>query len=201
MSDITPREDVLQEAIRLITGDRNVTYGSPTQNFQDTADVLNVLLREKLKPGQKITPGEVASIMIGLKLVRQIAQPKRDNWTDIAGYAGCGYEADVETERIKEDTHSENHTAFGRPGDIVTLGKNDPEPKNVQVLREDLPARPDPFTGVPYLPFTGVPYLHKIRNDGWVWSAFAERIDRADMILSWSQALRYALSDRFEVIR
>jgi hypothetical protein len=34
--------------------------------------------------------------MIGLKLARITAQPKRDNWTDIAGYAACGYEAGVE---------------------------------------------------------------------------------------------------------
>lgn len=101
-SDVTLREDVLNEAARLITGDRNHTYGSPTQNFTDTAAVWNTILRRKLKDGESIQPGEVAAMMVGLKLVRMVAQPKRDNWTDIAGYAGCGYEADVESGRISE---------------------------------------------------------------------------------------------------
>lgn len=100
--DITPREDVLNEAAKLITGDRNQTYGSPTQNFTDTANIWSIILRNKLRDGARIEPGEVASMMVGLKLARQPAQPKRDNWTDIAGYAGCGYECDVETGRISE---------------------------------------------------------------------------------------------------
>lgn len=99
-ADVTPREDVLNEASQLITGDRNRTYGSPTQNFADTAAVWNTILRRKLKDGEQITPGEVAAMMVGLKLVRMVAQPKRDNWVDIAGYAGCGYEADVSSGRI-----------------------------------------------------------------------------------------------------
>lgn len=99
----THREDVLAEAVQLITGDRNRTYGSPTQNFSDTAAIWSIILRNKLKDGQRIEPGEVASMMVGLKLARQPAQPKRDNWVDIAGYAGCGYEADVESGRISSD--------------------------------------------------------------------------------------------------
>jgi hypothetical protein len=108
-SAITPREEVLMEAAKLITGDRNKTYGSPTQNFQDISDVWNVLLRAKLGEGQKITPGEVASMMAAVKLVRMIAQPKRDNWVDLAGYAACGLEADVHTGRINEPTEQVNY--------------------------------------------------------------------------------------------
>jgi len=97
-----PREDALAEASRLITGDRNQTYGTPTQNFTDTANVWNTILRRKLKDGERIEPGEVAAMMVGLKLVRMVAQPRRDNWVDIAGYAGCGYEADVTSGRISD---------------------------------------------------------------------------------------------------
>lgn len=98
----TPREGVLSEAATLITGDRNQTYGSPTQNFTDTANVWNTILRRKLKDGESIQPGEVAAMMVGLKLVRMVAQPKRDNWVDIAGYAACGYEADLSTGRVTD---------------------------------------------------------------------------------------------------
>lgn len=99
-STVPPRQEILEEAAGLITGDRNQTYGSPTQNFTDTAMMWTVILRGKLKPDTHIDPGEVASMMVALKLCRQVAQKKRDNWTDIAGYAGCGYEADVESGRI-----------------------------------------------------------------------------------------------------
>lgn len=99
---VAPRESVLNEAASLITGERNQTYGSPTQNFTDIAGMWSIQLRRKLKDGATIDPGEVASMMILLKLCRMIADPKRDNWTDTAGYAGCGYEADVESGRIKE---------------------------------------------------------------------------------------------------
>jgi hypothetical protein len=40
--------------------------------------------------------------MIGLKMARIKASPKRDNWADIAGYAACGYEADKETGKIDD---------------------------------------------------------------------------------------------------
>lgn len=99
---VPPRQAVLEEAAELITGDRNQTYGSPTQNFTDTARTWSVLLRPKLKDGAELEPGDVAMLMVALKLARMVAQPKRDNWVDIAGYAGCGYEADVESGRIKE---------------------------------------------------------------------------------------------------
>lgn len=151
--DETIRESVLREASELITGDRNQTYGSPTQNFQDTADVWNVLLRDKLKDGEKITPGQVASLMVALKLVRQIAQPKRDNWVDIAGYAGCGNEVDVETGRISAPVEV-NQTSWGKPGDTLEVHEDTPEP-NVSVLEE---------VGSDYLP-----YLIRVEG-GWQWS-------------------------------
>lgn len=96
------RAEVLREAEKLITGDRNAAYGSPTQNFQDTARIWTVQLGHKLKEGAVIDPGEVASLMIGLKLARIKASPKLDNWMDIAGYAGCGAEADTETGKISD---------------------------------------------------------------------------------------------------
>lgn len=99
--DVAPRASVLREAEVLITGDRNVTYGSPTQNFTTIAKLLTSRFEHKLKPGEKITAADVADIMILVKVARNIAQPKRDNWVDIAGYAGCGYETTLEDEAPK----------------------------------------------------------------------------------------------------
>lgn len=100
--DVTPRESILYTAAELITGDRNKTYGSPTQNFQDTARIWNVILRHKLGPDQELDATDVAKLMIGLKLARMAAQPKRDNWVHIAGYSACGYECGVELGKIDD---------------------------------------------------------------------------------------------------
>lgn len=92
---VPERSILLQEAEQLVTGDRNRTYGSPTQNFEDTATVWNVQLGHKLT--EPLTSGDVAMLMILLKVVRHKASKKRDNWLDIAGYAACGSEVESET--------------------------------------------------------------------------------------------------------
>lgn len=90
-TSLTPRGGILDEARELIHGERNVAYGSPTENFERIAGIWNVQLGNKLTA--PITAQEVALLMIGVKLGRAVNQPKRDNFVDIAGYAACGFEA------------------------------------------------------------------------------------------------------------
>jgi len=89
---VPPRVGVLQEAEKLITGDRNKTYGEPTENFQNIAALWNTQLGHKLVEGQAFTATDVALLMAQVKLARMITQPKRDNFVDLAGYAACGWE-------------------------------------------------------------------------------------------------------------
>ena len=91
--DITPRAEVLREAEQLITGDRNETYGTPTQNFTNIAGLWNIQFRHLLKDGMEFSATDVALAMVHVKMARMVAQPKRDNFVDLAGYAACGYEA------------------------------------------------------------------------------------------------------------
>ncbi len=77
-------EDILEEAMRLTSGDRQASYGAPDQDFARTAKIWSAL------KGVKFEPREVAMFMIALKLSRETHQRKRDNWVDIAGYARCG---------------------------------------------------------------------------------------------------------------
>jgi hypothetical protein len=97
-TDTTERGEVLTEAKGLIEGDRNKSYGSPTQNFSNTAEVWTALLRHKLKDGEVITATEVGTLMVGLKLARTVAQPKRDNFVDMAGYAACAWQTIADAE-------------------------------------------------------------------------------------------------------
>jgi hypothetical protein len=92
---LSARAQALREAESLITGDRNATYGEPTENFQDIARVWNVYLAPKLREGAGISPADTAWMMVALKMVRAKAAPTRDNWIDAAGYAACGLECDI----------------------------------------------------------------------------------------------------------
>lgn len=98
----TPRGEVLLEARNLIVGDRNVTYGPPTQNFQNIADMLNVQFSHLFKDDAKFSATDIGIIHIITKLARSIAQPKRDNFVDIAGYAACAWETQ-EAENAKSE--------------------------------------------------------------------------------------------------
>lgn len=77
-------ESVLEEARRLVNGDRQNQYGPPDQDFQRTARMWSAL------KGVEFSAQDVAAFMICLKLSRQTHQNKRDNWVDVAGYAECG---------------------------------------------------------------------------------------------------------------
>jgi hypothetical protein len=94
---VPPRSTLLFEAEGLITGDRNASYGSPTENFQNTADLWTTQFKHLLKDGARFTAAHIAQGMMQLKLARMVAQPKRDNYLDLAGYAACGWECEEET--------------------------------------------------------------------------------------------------------
>lgn len=93
---MTDRAELLDEAKSLITGDRNVSYGPPTSDFQRTADLLNAMGYQHGNHEQghrALVAHDVALIMAQLKLSRLVWSPgKRDSWVDLAGYAACGWE-------------------------------------------------------------------------------------------------------------
>mgnify|MGYP005998496705 CR=1 FL=1 len=72
---------VLQEAQEAVYNHRAKDYGSVTDNFGTTASLWSTIL------DKEITPEQVGLCMIALKVSRQMFKFKRDNLTDIAGYA------------------------------------------------------------------------------------------------------------------
>lgn len=91
------RTDLLEEANSLVTGDRNNSYGEPHQDFARSAGALTAL-GYRGPNGRNLEAHDMAIIISTVKLSRLMWSPlKRDSWTDIAGYAACGYEAAVKT--------------------------------------------------------------------------------------------------------
>lgn len=91
----SPRASLLDEAKALVTGDRNNTYGAPTQDFQRTADALQAM-GYRGPDGRALQAHDVAILVAMVKISRLMWTPqKRDSWADLAGYAACGYECAV----------------------------------------------------------------------------------------------------------
>jgi hypothetical protein len=79
------RADLLAEATKVVTADRNLQYGSPEDAFQTIADMWSIYL------GVELLPQDVAALMVLMKAARIRNNPThRDSWVDIAGYAACG---------------------------------------------------------------------------------------------------------------
>jgi hypothetical protein len=76
-------ESILEEAQRIIFGQRNADYGHPRENFKNIADLWTAF------KGVEFTPMDVALMMIQVKVARlESGVYHRDSVTDIAGYAG-----------------------------------------------------------------------------------------------------------------
>lgn len=82
-----PKCSILGEADAIAGQHRSRDYGHPLINHQRIADIWNVQIAEKLS--LPLTPRDVALLMIGLKLAREVNTPKRDNLVDICGYVKC----------------------------------------------------------------------------------------------------------------
>lgn len=76
-------ETILEEAQRIIYGDRQVSYGNCRESFGRIAKMWSAILNKE------VTSKDVALCMIALKICREINKEDRDNIVDIAGYAGC----------------------------------------------------------------------------------------------------------------
>jgi hypothetical protein len=77
-----PDETILQEAQRLVHGDRGQDYGHPIEDFTRTGRIMGAILGIPDVP-----PEKVALCMIAVKISREVNRDKRDNRVDMAGYA------------------------------------------------------------------------------------------------------------------
>jgi len=81
------KRSILDDAKAITAGARQRDYGHPRSCCADIAAMWTVLLRRKLGYSARITAEDVPLCMIAVKLVREANRHKRDNLTDIAGYA------------------------------------------------------------------------------------------------------------------
>ncbi len=82
-------ESILEEAIRVTSGDRRRDYDAATPNHERIARLWNAFLTSRKDSSTLLSPLDVATMMILLKIARAAYTPTRDSYVDIAGYAKC----------------------------------------------------------------------------------------------------------------
>lgn len=86
-------KSVLEEAQSLVYGDRQAAYGHPYDDYTRTGMMMGAVLWEWAKEAGKssvplaIPAKEAALCMATVKISREVNKHKRDNMTDLAGYA------------------------------------------------------------------------------------------------------------------
>jgi hypothetical protein len=92
----TYRRTLLQEAEKIVSVERNKSYGEPDEDFKRIAAIASAMGFCIDSGGDELRPlrsDDVAKFMIALKLSRLMWSPEhKDSWLDIAGYAACGFE-------------------------------------------------------------------------------------------------------------
>jgi len=84
----TRRREFLKEVESCVCNDRQNSYGHAEDNFQNIADLVNIVLSNL--GASKVTRQDVGIIMLCVKMARIRTSPnKRDNYVDLAGYAAC----------------------------------------------------------------------------------------------------------------
>ena len=82
---------IADEAVALVYGDRQNSYGTPTEDFTRTGKIWSAIL------GADVSPKQVALCMVGVKLSREVHKPKRDNLVDGIGYLLCAHRIETNT--------------------------------------------------------------------------------------------------------
>ena len=73
------KEEILAEASRIISKDRNLSHGDAFQNHAEIAEFWNIFLDKKLQPMASITAEDVALMMVLMKISRN-TQAKKTTW-------------------------------------------------------------------------------------------------------------------------
>ena len=82
-----PEDTILDEAKRAVYGDREASYGHPKVDFGRTATLWRAYFQARGQGVVNIDAGDVARLMILLKLSRLLHGYHRDSAVDLAGYA------------------------------------------------------------------------------------------------------------------
>lgn len=108
-------ESILQEAERIINGDRQDTYGPPSESLGRIAVLWGAYLEREM------SANEVANLLILMKVSRSKNGYHRDSYVDIAGYAGLTEKLGVEPSGLTESQWNDVRATTGQPRQWVRI--------------------------------------------------------------------------------
>ena len=117
-------QDLLDEAKKLIGGDRQEDYGDKLKNHQNIADFWSVFLQKK------ITAHDVAICMALVKVARLMNQHKKDSYLDMAAYAAIAGEIEKRTNKKNISFESEGERRGRVTSERIKEWNKEQEKKN-----------------------------------------------------------------------
>jgi len=94
------KRELLEAAIKTVA-DRGVPYGGVEDNFARIARLWKMHLLNRFGSAPALNSADVAMMMVLMKIARLENQPNHpDSWTDVAGYAACGFDATADNAPI-----------------------------------------------------------------------------------------------------
>lgn len=85
----SPSENILEEANRLVSGDRQEAYSHPHHDYVCTATMWSAMIEKRYGLHVPLTADFCTLMMAAMKISREVGKHKRDNLVDLAGYARC----------------------------------------------------------------------------------------------------------------
>lgn len=125
---INKRRNILEEAERLINGDRAHTYGPPEISFGRIGSLLTAMGMRMYDPlrglHREVNAVDAALALTQLKISRIVGSPEHeDSWVDAAGYIGLGAEMATRPGPVDGEANAESPVA---PEDIAEADRNAP---------------------------------------------------------------------------
>jgi len=81
------KEEILEQAKKLIANNREEQHGDAYKNHSQISDLWSVFLDDKLKPFKEISPGDVALMMVLVKISRStMGEFNKDDYLDGSAY-------------------------------------------------------------------------------------------------------------------
>jgi len=106
-------QNLLDEAKKLIGGDRQTDYGDKLTNHENIANFWSIFLKTK------ITPHDVAICMSLVKVARLMNQHKKDSYIDMAAYATIAGEIEARTNKKNESFESEGERRSRKTSEAI----------------------------------------------------------------------------------
>ena len=116
-------KELLDEAKKLIGGDRQEEYGDKLKNHQNIADLWSVFLEKK------ITAHDVAICMALVKVARLMNQHKKDSYLDMAAYAAIAGEIEARTNKKNISFESEGERRGRQTSEAIAKWHKEREKK------------------------------------------------------------------------